>query len=72
MGKTTNNETAQERKNKRLPSQEDLNPNLRFVDNELLKALANSTSLQKKIEDFKISWANHGDVIQKLFKSIEE
>ena len=63
---------VQERKNKRLPSQEDLNPNLRFVDNELLKALANSTSLQKKIEDFKISWANHGDVIQKLFKSIED
>ena len=63
---------GQERKNKRLPSQEDLNPNLRFVDNELLKALANSTSLQKKIEDFKISWANHGDVIQKLFKSIED
>ena len=29
---------VQERKNKRLPSQEDLNPNLRFVDNELLKA----------------------------------
>lgn len=63
---------VQERKNKRLPSQEDLNPNLRFVDNELLKALANSTALQKKIEDFKISWANHGDVIQKLFKSIED
>ena len=63
---------VQERKNKRLPSQEDLNPNLRFVDNELLKALANSTSLQKKIEEYKISWSNHGDVIQKLFKSIED
>ncbi len=62
----------EERKNKRLPSQEDLNPNLRFVDNQLLKALSNSNSLQIKIEDYKISWASHGDVIQKLYKTIED
>jgi N utilization substance protein B len=61
-----------ERKNKRLPSQDDLNPNLRFVDNELLKALSSSSSIQKKIEEYKISWANHEDVIQKLYKSIED
>jgi len=63
---------VQERKNKRLPSHEDLNPNLRFIDNEVLKSLAKSTSLQNKIEEYKISWSNHGDVIQKLFKSIED
>lgn len=61
-----------ERKNKRLPSEDDLKPNLRFIDNELLKSLSNSNSLQKKIEEYKISWSSHGDVIQKLYKSIEE
>ncbi len=61
-----------ERKNKRLPSQDDLNPNLRFVDNELLKAISNSSSIQKKIEEYKISWFSHEDVIQKLYKAIEE
>ncbi len=61
-----------ERKNKRLPSQYDLNPNLGFVDNELLKALSSSSSLQKKIEEYKISWDGHGDVIQKLYKTIED
>ena len=66
------NRRIQERKNKRLPSQEDLNPSLRFVENEVLKALVDSLSLQKKIEEYKISWSNHGDVIQKLFKSIED
>tara|TARA_Y100000766_G_C18843937_1_gene574674 strand:- start:185 stop:1132 length:948 start_codon:yes stop_codon:yes gene_type:complete len=66
------NKRIQERKNKRLPSQEDLNPNLRFVENEVLKALVNSFSLQNKIEKYKISWGNHSDVIQKLFKSIED
>ena len=63
---------VKDRKNKRLPSQEDLNPNLRFLENEVLKSLANSESLQKKIEEYKISWIDHSDVIQKLFKSIED
>lgn len=61
----------EERKNKRLPSEEDLNPNLRFVENQLLKALVDSESLQKKVEEYKVSWVNHDDVIQKLFKEIE-
>lgn len=60
------------RKKKRLPSEEDLNPNLRFVQNELLNALVNSESLQKKVEKYKISWLDHDDVIQKLYKTIEE
>ena len=62
----------EDRKNKRLPSEEDLNPNLRFVSNELLNALVNSQSLQKKVEKYKISWADNDDVIQKLYKTIEE
>lgn len=62
----------EERKIKQLPSQEDLNPNLRFVESKFLKALVNSESLQKKVEEFKISWADHDDLIQKLFKQIEE
>ena len=63
---------VEERKNKKLPSEEDLNPNLRFVDNEVLNALTNSIPLQKKVEEYKISWTNNSDIIQKLFKSIEE
>ncbi|MBI35636.1 MAG: hypothetical protein CMP67_09790 [Flavobacteriales bacterium] len=63
---------VEERKNKKLPSEEDLNPNLRFVDNEVLNALTNSMPLQKKVEEYKISWTNNSDIIQKLFKSIEE
>ncbi len=62
----------EERKNKRLPSQEDLNPNTRFIDNELLIAFSNSESLQKKVEEYKISWVDNDDIIQKLFKAIEE
>lgn len=62
----------EERKNKRLPSDEDLNPNLRFINNVLIKSIASSESLQKAIEKYKISWVDHDDIVQKLFKTIEE
>ncbi|HRD40267.1 MAG TPA: transcription antitermination factor NusB, partial [Bacteroidia bacterium] len=45
-----------ENKNKRLPSQEDLNPNLKFVNNTLLVALSESATLKKELERQKISW----------------
>ena len=61
----------EERRNKKLPSEQDLNPNLRFVNNELLMALVNSDSLQKKVEQYKISWVANDDIIPKLFKTIE-
>lgn len=61
----------EERRNKKLPSEQDLNPNLRFVNNELLMALVNSESLQKKVEQYKISWVANDDIIPKLFKTIE-
>jgi N utilization substance protein B len=62
----------EERKGKRLPTPEDLNPNMSFVNNDLLTALAESEDLQKKIESYKISWALNDDIIKKLYKKIEE
>lgn len=64
--------TIEERKKKQLPTKEDLNPNLRFVDNELLKSLTVSESLQESIEKYKISWIENEDIIQKLYKQIED
>lgn len=65
------NKRMEERKSKKLPSKEDLNPNLKFIENPLVAAMAKSESLQKKIEEYKISWADHQDVILKLYKEIE-
>lgn len=60
-----------ERKNKHLPNQSDLNPNLKFVNNSLLVSMANNADLKAQIEKRKISWNNEADVIRKLFNEIK-
>lgn len=59
-----------ERRNKRLPNQSDLNPNLRFVDNLLLKAMAENKALQDQLEKRRISWQNDMDLVRKLYTEI--
>jgi transcription antitermination protein NusB len=60
-----------ENKNKRLPKPEDLDPNLRFINNTLLVQMGQNLALKKQIETRKISWQNDFDVIRKLFNDIK-
>ena len=60
-----------ESKNKRLPNQNDLNPNLKFVNNTLLVSLSSNKDLQAQIEKRKITWQNDVDVIRKMFNEIK-
>ncbi len=62
----------EEAKSKRLPSEEDLNPNTRFIDNRVLDLLAVNKQLQKNAQDRGISWTNHQDFIKKLFLELKE
>jgi N utilization substance protein B len=57
-------------KNKKRPTHEDLFPNTKFIDNLFLKQLAVNKSLLKYVEQNKISWANHEDVIKNVFKAV--
>lgn len=59
-----------EKKNKRLPSKEDLNPNLKFVNNALLVALSENAALRKELEKQKISWQSDFDLVRKLYNEI--
>lgn len=59
-----------ENKNKRMPNEADLNPNLKFVQNSLLVSLAGSKELKGQIEKRKISWQNDFDVVRKIFIEI--
>jgi N utilization substance protein B len=60
-----------ENKNKRLPSASDLNPNLNFINNSLLKSLAENTELKNKIQKRKISWENDADVVRRIYNEIK-
>lgn len=60
-----------EHKNKHLPTKDDLNPNLKFVNNTLLNVLANNKNLAEQLEKRKISWQGDFDIIRKLFNEIK-
>lgn len=62
--------TIDENKNKRLPSKDDLSPNMKFVTNAVLEKLSNSTELNKQLTQRKISWQSDFDVVKKLFNDI--
>jgi len=62
----------EDNKNKRLPTEEDLNPNMRFVENKLLKQLDANKSLKAASEKKKVSWTGEGELIRKFYKNLRE
>lgn len=62
----------EDRKKKQLPTKEDKNPNVKFINNKLLLQLSENTDLLKKIEEFKISWVDEQEFIKKVHTKITE
>jgi len=62
----------EEARNKALPSEEDINPNRKFVDCYLVKSLRENAVLQRKAKDLKISWSADNEMIRKLWRVIKE
>ncbi len=60
----------EENKNKRLPSAEDLNPNLKFIKNSFLIELSENGYLKKEVTNRKISWQNDFDLVRKLYTEL--
>lgn len=62
----------EERKNKKLPTKEDLNPNYKFVNNLLIKKIAEDKTLASKANQRKINWTGEKELIRKLFATIQK
>ncbi len=58
------------RKNKNLPSKEDLNPNLRLVNNRLIKKIRETKDIISYKNNNKFSWANYPELTKKIYNSI--
>lgn len=56
------------RKNKLRPTQEDLNPNTRFIDNSFVAQLRNNDQFVSYLTANKLSWVNHTDIIKQLYE----
>ena len=56
---------------KRLPSEHDLNPNLKFIENKFITQLAENIHLQREISNRRISWNNEFELLKKVFNTIK-
>jgi N utilization substance protein B len=59
-------------KNKLLPSQEDLDPNTKFVDNQVLNLLSQNLALLEKVESDPIYWDDNPEIQSKLLRQIQD
>ncbi len=61
----------EENKKKFYPTEEDLNPNLKFVENRVLNLLENNTDFQKKVRLYKVNWGEQQEMIRKFYKLLQ-
>jgi len=70
--KTFTLKRIEENKSKFYPTEEDLNPNLKFVNNEALSKLSENVDLKNKIEKLKIDWHPEGNMLLKFYHELKE
>ena len=63
--------TFEERKKKRLPTAEDLDPSRRFVDNPIVLNIAQSERLRLEAEKRKISWVGNHELFTALYREVQ-
>lgn len=59
-------------KKKQLPTYEDLNPNRKFVDNAVVRLIAQSDSVNDYLAARRLSWAQYPELIKTLFAQLEQ
>lgn len=57
-------------KNKMLPTTEDLNPNLKFVENRVVARIADNDELLSYLTVNKLSWSNYPELIKKIYSNM--
>lgn len=57
---------------KKLPTEEDLNPNTRFVDNKFIEQLRINNQLLRYLEINKLNWVNNPELIKGIYNIMVE
>ncbi|NOZ46543.1 MAG: transcription antitermination factor NusB [Chlorobi bacterium] len=57
-------------KNKRVPTEIDLNPNLRFVQNKLIEQIEDNISFKNYLNKKKISWVNYPELTKQIYQKM--
>jgi N utilization substance protein B len=62
----------EDRRQKHLPTQEDLNPKLNFIQNKVIEAIDSSSPLNAASTKLKVNWQGQGDLIKKVYYSFKD
>jgi N utilization substance protein B len=62
----------EEAKKKYFPTQEDLNPSTKFVNNKILANLEDNKDYRKYMAKYKISWADEQEMIRKIYIEVKK
>ncbi len=63
-------EKIQIAKEKKAPTHEDLNPNKKFVDNQVIRQIEDNQSLRSYMSSNKIGWTNQRDILRQLYNEL--
>ena len=58
------------KRNRLRPTNEDLNPNIRFINNSFIEQLSKNIQFNEYLKTNKLSWINHPDIIKELYEEI--
>ena len=62
----------EENRLKQLPTQEDMDPNLRFIQNRFIEQLQNNRDYLKRNAVYKINWVDEEEMIRKFYNLMRE
>ncbi|MEI8046601.1 MAG: transcription antitermination factor NusB [Bacteroidota bacterium] len=62
----------EENRLKQLPTPEDLNPSLRFIQNRFIQQLENNRDYLKRYSAYKINWVDEEEMIRKFYNLMRE
>jgi transcription antitermination protein NusB len=58
------------KRNRLRPTEEDLNPNTRFIDNTFISQLSGNIQFNEYLIAHKLSWVNYPEIIKELFEEV--
>lgn len=59
-------------KQKKLPTYEDLNPNTKFVDNQVIQTISVTDAINDRVAANKLTWAKHPELIRSIYQQFSQ
>jgi N utilization substance protein B len=63
---------TEDARHKFYPTEEDLNPSMRFLENPVIRMIRENDEVQRQIRRLKINWADEQEMVRKVYLKIRE